>query len=72
MAATKCTSENLYQSEFMTAEEIAMYLNISRSAAYKLIDDRKVRALRIGKLVRVRRTDLEVYISRQTSGRSQV
>ena len=44
-------------------EDIADRLAVSRSMAWKLIAHGQLRSLRIGRAVRVRRADLEAYIT---------
>lgn len=45
-------------------EDIAERLAVSRSMAWKLVAIGELRALRIGRAVRVRPADLEAYIER--------
>jgi excisionase family DNA binding protein len=47
-------------------EDIADRLAVSRSMAWKLIATGELRAVRIGRAVRVRPADLEAYIERAT------
>lgn len=50
-------------------EEIAQRLAVSRSMAWKLIAYGELRAIRIGRAVRVRPQDLEAYIAANASER---
>lgn len=50
-------------------EEIAERLAVSRSMAWKLIAHGEIRAVRIGRAVRVRPADLDAYIDRSLSER---
>lgn len=43
--------------------EVAERLSISRSMAWKLIATRELRAVRIGRALRVRPADLEAYLA---------
>lgn len=52
----------------LNAEEVAQQLQISIALAYRLIQQKKIRAVRIGRLVRVRKNDLDQFIEQQTSG----
>lgn len=52
----------------LNAEEVAQELQISIALAYRLIQQKKIRAVRIGRLVRVRKNDLNQFIEQQTSG----
>jgi excisionase family DNA binding protein len=45
-------------------EEVARQLAVSRSMAWKLIAAGELRAVRIGRAVRVRPTDLEAFLGR--------
>ena len=44
-------------------EEIAQRLSVSRSMAWKLIALGQMRSMRIGRAVRVRPADLEIYLA---------
>lgn len=52
----------------LDAEEVAQQLRISIALAYRLIQRGQIRSVRIGRLVRVRKNDLERFIEQQTSG----
>ena len=43
-------------------EQVAQRLSVSRSMAWKIIDDGQLRSLRIGRVVRVRPEDLDAYL----------
>lgn len=47
-------------------EDIAQRLAVSRSMAWKLIAIGELRAIRIGRAVRVRPSDLEAYLAQVT------
>ena len=47
---------------FFIVKEVADILQISRSTVYNLIKAGELRAVQIGRAVRVRRSDLEEYI----------
>jgi excisionase family DNA binding protein len=44
-------------------EQVARRLSVSRSMAWKIIDDGQLRSLRIGRVVRVRPEDLDAYVA---------
>ncbi len=52
----------------LNAEEVAQHLQVSIALAYRLIQRGQIRAVRIGRLVRVRKHDLERFIEQQTTG----
>ena len=47
----------------LTPEDVADVLRIGRTRVYELINTGVLRSLKIGRLRRVRRTDLEMFIS---------
>ena len=51
--------------------EIAEILQVSRALAYSLLQKGEIPAIRIGSLVRVRRVDLEQYISKKSVQRNR-
>lgn len=48
--------------------EVAEILNISKQQVYKLVQERKIPSVRIGKSVRVKRQDLDTYIKNSWTG----
>lgn len=62
MEAPSQTSETL-----LKAPEIARILNISRSMAYRLMQQGEIRTIHIGSARRVRYNDLQEYIRQQLS-----
>ena len=54
---------NQQQSSFLKAEQVAEILNISRSLAYRLMQDGEIPTISIGKTKRVRQDDLDDYIN---------
>lgn len=50
--------------KLLTAEEVALILNISRSKAYRLMRLKEIPTITIGKNVRVSENDLNNYISK--------
>lgn len=53
--------------KFLKGGDVAAILNISRTKAFSLMQQGEIRTLRIGKSVRVREEDLELFISRNLS-----
>lgn len=48
--------------EFLDVPQVAKYLNVSKSMVYKMVENRQIHAIRFGRLVRIRRCDLEQAI----------
>ena len=59
----KDVGEDSIETRLLTAPEVARILNISKGAAYKLIQLRQIPSVRINRNVRVRPEDLDDYIS---------
>lgn len=57
--------ESSRETRLLTAPDVARILNISKAAAYQLIQQRKIPSIRIGRSVRVREEDLTNFVSRQ-------
>jgi len=51
------------KTELLTVSECAEYLNISTRHARHLFDTRAFSVIKIGRLVRVRKSDLDEYLS---------
>ena len=56
-------------SHLLKASEVAKYLQISKSSAYNLMKSGEIPVIRLGKAVRVREQDLEVYLQQCRSKR---
>jgi len=54
--------------EFLTVREVQEMLGISKSGVYRLLHTEGFPALKIGNLVKVRRTELEVWLEAQKIG----
>lgn len=50
----------------LTVSELAIALNICERTAWRLVWRKKIRIVRIGRLVRVRQSELDRYIEQQT------
>lgn len=54
--------------EFLTVREVQEMLGISKSGIYRLLHTEGFPALKIGNLVKVRRTELEAWLEAQKIG----
>jgi len=54
--------------KLLKSEEIAQLLGVSKSFAYKLIRQGMVPSVRMGRSVRVRQEDLDIFISSSVQG----
>lgn len=52
--------------EVMTLREVAQYLKITERTLYRLVQEGKVPAFRVGNAWRFRRSDLDRWIAQQT------
>jgi excisionase family DNA binding protein len=62
------TDVKLKESEIMTVSEVADYLKISEVTTYKLVQDGKIPAFKIGRHWRVKRVDLGEFIENLKRG----
>jgi excisionase family DNA binding protein len=51
----------------LTIPEVALYLKISKSKIYNLVSRKEIPHLKIGRNVRIRQTDLQRWIEKQTN-----
>jgi len=51
------------QRRLLRIDEVAEALQISRSMAWKIVMDGRLRSIRIGRAVRIRPADLEAFIN---------
>ncbi len=58
-SATPVTSTG----DLFTVEQAADYLNITEHFMRRLIRERRIPFLKVGRLVRLRRTDIEAYLA---------
>ena len=65
-----CTAreESLYKhtEKLLTVADVAAYLNVVRITVYRMIDRGDLQAVKVGSVWRIRRTDLQDYLSRST------
>lgn len=52
--------------EFITVDEFASRLRVSRSMAYNLVRDGEIEAISIGRLLRISRQAYERYVNRKS------
>jgi excisionase family DNA binding protein len=62
-ATERSGSDARADGEFLDVPQVAKYLNVSKSMVYKMVENRQIHAIRLGRLVRIRRCDLEQAIS---------
>lgn len=58
-AASPTSDANGQGDTLLDVSQVAEYLRISRSSVYKLIERRQIPAIRIGRLLRVRKNELD-------------
>jgi excisionase family DNA binding protein len=51
------------ESPLLTAGETASYLKVARSTVWRLVEAGQLPAVRLGKVVRVRKSSLDAYIA---------
>lgn len=54
--------------EIMTIEQVAKYLQISEVSTYKLVNEGRIPAFKIGRHWRIRKTDLEEALEKVNRG----
>lgn len=62
------TDMDLNKTEIMTVNEVAEYLKISEVTTYKLVQEGKIPAFKIGRHWRVKRIDLGEFIEKLKRG----
>ena len=60
-------SSNQLEDPILTIPEVASYLKISTSKIYSLVAREEIPHLKIGRNVRIRRKDLQVWIEKQSN-----
>jgi excisionase family DNA binding protein len=61
-AASSTSDANDQGDTLLDVSQVAEYLRISRSMVYKLIEGQRIPAIRIGRLLRVRKSELDESI----------
>ena len=56
----------LLEDQIYTIPEVAAYLKISKSKIYYLVSKKEIPHLKIGRNVRIRRMDLQIWMEKQT------
>lgn len=51
----------------LTIPEVARYLKISKSKIYRLVSKNEIPHIKIGRNVRIRQTDLRIWVEKQTT-----
>lgn len=57
-----------HENEIMTISQVAKYLQISEVTTYKLVNEGKIKAFKIGRHWRVKKEDLAEFIEKQKRG----
>lgn len=60
--------ENEQEHDIMTISQVAKYLQISEMTTYKLVQNRRIPAFKIGRHWRVKKDDLSLYIEKLKKG----
>ena len=61
-------NDNLLEKEIMTINQVAAYLQLSEMTTYKLVQEGKIPAFKIGRSWRVKKSDLDILIERLKKG----
>lgn len=59
---------DMSQFEFLAVDETADILRVSRAYVYRLIAHEEIQAVRLGKSIKIRRSELNAYIEHKSSG----
>ena len=54
--------------EYITLKDIMQKLGISRNSAYKLVHERGLRYVKIGRLMKIHKSDFEAWLEKNTVG----
>ena len=54
--------------EFMTVNELAEYLRISRASVYRLVRQRQIPVSKVGRQLRFRKGTVDVWLSKGETG----
>ena len=61
-------NDNLGGKEILTISQVAAYLQLSEMTTYKLVQEGKIPAFKIGRSWRVKKDDLDILIERLKKG----
>lgn len=64
--------EDLMDSEFLTAEEVAEYLRLPLSTVYKLAQDKRLPGFKVGKHWRFSKDTIQKWIKNQEQNISEI
>lgn len=59
---------NIHNKEILTVSQVAEYLQLSEMTTYKLVQEGKIPAFKIGRHWRVKKSDLDAFIERLKNG----
>lgn len=62
-ARTRSATPKASTGEYLTVEQAAEYLNITDYFVRRLIRERRIPFVKVGRLVRLRRTDIDDYLA---------
>jgi len=62
-ARTRSATPKASSGEYLTVEQAAEYLNITDHFVRRLIRERRIPFVKVGRLVRLRRTDIDDYLA---------
>lgn len=54
--------------EIMTLEQVAEYLQVSYQTVYKMVRNKEIRAVKIGRSYRIRKEDVDAYFENPKKG----
>lgn len=58
------TTEAAVRPEYLSYRQVEQYCGLSRQTAWRLVKSGKVEAMKIGRMVKVRRSSLDDYLDR--------
>jgi excisionase family DNA binding protein len=61
-------NNNVLEKEVLTVSQVAEYLQLSEMTTYKMVQEGKIPAFKIGRSWRVKKSDLEALIERLKRG----
>jgi excisionase family DNA binding protein len=62
-ARTRSATPKTSSGEYLTVEQAAEYLNITDHFVRRLIRERRIPFVKVGRLVRLRRSDIDEYVA---------
>lgn len=61
-------NDNAEEKEILTVSQVASYLQLSEMTTYKLVQEGKIPAFKIGRIWRVKKGDLDTLIEKLKNG----